>query len=642
MTKAPTLHDLVAFDTGGHDPAAIAPQSFLVSSSGAVTYSGGTLTIPAQVAVLRGNTFNIAQQTLTPTTPSLTLATIDSGTVTLVQTAQILSKFNVTVSNASGNAVSGSLTVNGLDERGYVLSDVVTIASVANGNSATTASNKYLASITGIAPISGTLGNPGVTITLTEKQFRNHLKINSSGTVVYASDNTYAADEVKLATFEVVSTGILSVQDWRLLGAIPKAQRVGSEIVDWSGGTAEGPPSWLGNCIYVAAETLDGHLIISGNGGLISEWDGQTFITTLTCPGLVLADNITAICNVGLNIYGHEIIFFGTSTGKIIRWDRTSNSYGSIRGTPPSNVNKMVKASGSANAWVMGSLGFIGFLSESGSSASLASYTSNASFSAGGDAIYDGVYTDRHLYAVGGSATGLKFHSFNLDTFQGSKLGSYLPGTTAQLGGSGSSTAIFGIGFDPTSRKLLLAGFGASLYIAEWDTTQQYATGSLQFTTSSATTIPAGTVVSSGMMQYQTTETAVVGSAATITVPAIAQTAGFAALAAVSTVTTLVSAVANVTAVTNPTPFGMGRLIASGGSEDLPNGLLSSTPLAVAWSGTQWLIAMQGGDVLSFDGTRLTRLTDRFSFKGRATGILKTTRCTWLFGDEGRLFSMPH
>jgi hypothetical protein len=642
MSKLHVTRELAELNVGNYDPAGVAPQGFLASSNGKITYSSATLTVPAQVAVLKGNVFNIAQQTFTPATPSHTLATISAGIVTIVTAAQMLSKFSVAVSNASGSTVSGSLTVNGLDERGFALSDVVTIASVANGNSSISDSNKYLASITSITPISGTLGAPGVTISLTEKQFRNHLKINNSGAIVYASDNTYAADEVKLATFEVVSSGILSVQDWRLLGAIPKAQRVGSEIVDWSGGTAEGPPSWLGNCIYVAAETLDGHLIISGNGGLISEWDGQIFTTTLTCPGLALVDNITAICNVGLNVNGHEIIFFGTSTGKIVRWDRTSNNFGSITGTPPSNINKMVKASGSANAWVMGSSGFIGFLSESGSSAALASYTSNASFSAGTDTVHDGVYTDRHLYAVGGSGTGLKFHSFNLDTFQGTRLGMYLPGKPAQLGGNGASPAIFGIGFDPASRKLLLVGFGAALYVAEWDTTQQYTTGTLQFTTSGATTIPAATVASDGKMLYQTTETAVVGSATTIAVPAIALTSGFAALAAASTVTTMPSPVANVTAVTNITPFGMGRLIASGGSEDMPNGLLSSTPLAVTWDGTQWLIAMQGGDVLSFDGTRLTRLTDRFSFKGRATGILKATKCTWIFGDEGKLFSMPH
>lgn len=642
MISIPTTHNLSVPSIDTFDPASISPQGFLASSGGEVTYSGSTLTAPAQVAVLKGNAVDVAQQTFTPSAPSHTLATIDAGIVTIVQAAQMLSKFNVTVSNTSGGAVSGNLTINGLDERGFVLSDVVTIASIAKGESSTSDSNKYLASITSITPINGTLGALGVTITLVERQFRNHLKINSSGTIVYASDNTYAADEVKLATFEVISTGILSVQDWRLLGAIPKAQRVGSEIVDWSGGTAEGPPSWLGNCIYVAAETLDGHLIISGNGGLISEWDGQIFTSTVTCPGLVLADNITAICNVGLNVNEHEIIFFGTSTGKIVRWDRTSNTFGSIIGTPPAIVNKMVKASGSANAWVMGSAGFIGFLSESGSSASLASYTSNASFSAGADTVYDGVYSDRHLYSVGGSGTGLKFHSFNLDTFQGTRLGMYLPGTTAQLGGSGASPAIFCIGFDPASRKLLLAGFGAALYVAEWDTTQQYATGTMQFTTSGAATIPAATLVSNGNMLYQTTELAVAGSATTIAVPAIAQTSGFAALAAASTVTTIPSAIANVTAATNITPFGMGRLIASGGSEDIPNGLLSSTPLAATWDGTQWLIAMQGGDVLSFDGTRLTRLTDRFSFKGRATGILNATKCTWIFGDEGKLFSMPH
>lgn len=629
------------------------PATFLGRSSARVTKSGADLIVPAQTIFAAGKAVEVAQTTLTPDAPSRTVMTIVSGSPSYPALPQHLSKFNLNVANASGGAVSGNVTITGLDERGATLSDTIAIASVANGANSNTLSAKYFTSITGVA-LSGTLGNAGVTITGTEYQFRGHLKASASG-LAYAWDNTFATTETKVCSFEVLATGILSVQDWREVGPLPKAARIGADIVDWSGSAVDGLyEPWHNTCVYDGCELLDGNVLLTGNAAKATEWDGERFVRMWTVGDLDQSvDNILCVFNAGLNQQGHEIIWFGTVTGKLVRWDRYTDTFTtqSLGGawTAGKSMNRIVRGSTRHQFYVVGQTRGVMSVTENGASTpTFSGVGANSGFPSGDD-IFDALFYERHAYLVGGGGTYQRFVRYEPrmgGTVGGVDLTDYLPGTARARGRTSAAAVnqINAIAANPNG-MIMLAGYSAlgGLYLAEWDARKSMAEGRVTFTASGASTIPAGFQVGDGTRTYRTLEPCGTSGAGTVSVKVRAEQAGDAGFAAVSTVTTLVSSATNVTAVTNPEPMGMGRTLTDRDWDDYePLGLISSIPLGMFWDGSGWVIVMQGGDVYRHDGARFQRLTDQVLFKGRACRGFRGTRASWIFGDEGRAFSLPH
>lgn len=629
------------------------PPIFLGRTAGRVTKSGNDLIVPALTVFAAGAAPAIAQTTLSPDLPSRTILSVVAGSVSYPATPQHLSKFNLNVANASGGAVSGNVTITGLDERGATLSDVIAIASVANGANSNTRTSKYFASITGVV-LSGTLGNSGVTITGTEYQFRGHVKASAAG-LAFAWDNTFAATETKVCTFEVLSTGVLSVQDWREFGPLNKSNRVGGDVVDWSGAAVDGLyGTWLGTCVYDGCELLDGNVLLVGNGAVASEWDGERFVRTFVVGDLTAAtDNILSIFNAGLNSQGHEIVWLGTVTGKLVRWNRTTDVFTTqtLGGawTAGKAINRLFRGASRNTVIAAGQSRNLIAITENGTSAaSFAAVGSNSEFPSGDD-ILDGALFDRHLFLVGGGGTYMRFVRYNPWTggvFGGHDLTAYLPGTQKARGQTSGAAAnqISAIAVNPNG-LIMLAGSSSigGLYLAEWDARKPFAEGRVTFTATGASAIPAGFQVSDGTRTYRTTEPCGTSEAGTVGVPVRADQVGDAGFAAVSTVTTLVSSATNVTAVTNPEPMGMGRVLTDRDFDDYePNGLISSIPLGMFWDGAGWVIVMQDGDVLRHDGANFNRMTDQVLFKGRACRGFRGTRASWIFGDEGRVFTLPH
>jgi hypothetical protein len=645
----------------------------LTSGSASGTYQGSTITIPAQRAVINGSAINIAAQSLTPPLPSnsRTIISASAGVITYPNAIQYFGLLQFTITNNSGStitAANGTITLDGCDEHiqspSAALDTLTLPASLTNTSSVVIISNKYFGPGSGAGAIvmhlSSALQAAGVTVAAVEYQFRGNLKISATG-LGYAWDNNYVSGEMKFAQFEANSSGLLYVQDWRLLGPLDKAQRVGSEVVDWSSYTPEGPPTnggqagaqWGAQCAYAMVETLDGHLILAGNGAVFAEWDGQSFISYWSLPGgLTANDHVTSMATIGLGPNGHEIVYIGTGTGKFLRWDRTTNTYATISSGSWSGTNacnRMIKGLATNSVICVGESGQIAVITDGGSSASMAAYAAvapqgfNATWSDNARCV---AYFDNHFYVGGGASSGnMRLWQYNAITGQSFELTNYLPGTQAERGATSSASSVVMSGICSTSDgRLLMVGSSSSggMYLAEWDTRQIYAKGRLQFTTTGAQTIPAGTVVSNGTIQFETLEQIVATGAGTSVVQARALSGGYNGFAAYNTVTTVVTAgLTNVSAVTNVTPFGLGRVFGAATSDDLPNGLLSNLPLDISWTGRQAIVLTQKGDVISWDGLRL-RTLQTFSFKGRATMGFRHTRCHFVIGDEGKVFSLPH
>ncbi len=642
------------------------------AASGA--FQGSTITVPAQKAVINGRTVNVPATSLTPTLPSnsRTIISASAGVITYPNAIAYFGLLQFTITNNSGStitAANGTITLDGCDEHqltaGAGLDTLTLQANLTNGNSVVIISNKYFGPGNGsnaiVMHLSSALQAAGVTVSAVEYQFRGNLKINSSG-LAYAWDNNYVAGEMKFAQFEATSAGLLYVQDWRQLGPLSKGQRVGSEIVDWSSYTPEGPPTnggqpgaqWGAQCVYAMVETLDGHLIAAGNGAVFTEWDGQNFVGFWSLPGgLNASDHVMAMATIGVNSNGHEIVYIGTATGKFLRWDRTTNTYATISSgaawTAGVQCNAMAKCIGAQNVMCVGESGQIAVISDSGSAATMSSYSSvgpagfNATWS---DNARDVAYFDNHSYVVGGASSGnMRLWQHNALLNQSFELTTFLPGTQVELGktSAAASVVLTGICATPEGRLLLVGTSGlGGLYLAEWDTKQTHAKGRLQLTTTGAQTIPAGSVFSDGTNQVETLEQVVATGAGTWVVPARALSGGAKGFAAYNTVTTIVTAgLTNLSAVTNITPFGMGRVFAGATSDDIPYGLLSNLPLDISWTGRQAIILTQKGDAISWNGSRL-KLLQTFGFKGRATMGLQHSRCHFVIGDEGKIFSLPH
>lgn len=629
------------------------PPTFLGRTAGRVTKSGNDLIVPALTVFAAGVALAVVETTLSPDLPSRTVLTTSGATIAYPLQPQHLAKLNLSVANNSGGAVSGTVAITGLDERGYVLTDTITIASVANTATSNTVSNKYFASITS-AVLGGTLGTAGVVITTTEHQFRGHVKASAAG-LAFAWDNTFATTETKVCTFEILATGVLSVQDWREFGPLNKTNRLGSDIVDWSGAAVDGLfGTWLGTCVYDGCELLDGNVLLVGNGAAASEWDGERFVRTFVVGDLTTAtDNILSVFNAGLNSQGYEIIWFGTATGKLVRWNRTTDTYvtqtlGAVW-TAGKQINRLFRGATKNTVTAAGQTRELMTITENGASTPTFTATGSNSGFPSGDDIFDGLYYDRHLFLAGGGGTYMRFARYDPrtgGTFGGADLTAYLPGTQkarGQTSGAGSNQ-INAIAVNPNG-LIMLAGYSnaGGLYLAEWDARKPFAEGRVTFTATGASTIPAGFQVGDGTRTYRTVESCGTSGAGSVSVRVRAEQVGDAGFAAVSTVTTLVGSAVNVTAVTNPEPMGMGRALTDRDLDDYePNGLISSIPLGLFWDGAGWTIVMQGGDVLRHDGANFIRLTDQVLFKGRATRGFRGSRGSWIFGDEGRVFTLPH
>jgi hypothetical protein len=628
------------------------PAAYLGRTEGRVAKSSNDLIVPALTAFIEGREYNIAQTTISPDLPSRTVITTSGAAISYPAQPQHLAKLNVAVANGSGGAVAGNVVIDGTDERGAVLQDTVTIASVANGGNSNTVSSKYFATITG-ASLTSTLGNSGNVITVTEYQFRGHVKASASGLAI-DWDNTFVTGETKVCSFEMLSTGVLSVQDWREVGPLNKAQRMGTDIVDWSGGSVDGLyDTWLGTCVYDGCELLDGNVLLVGNSAQATEWDGERFVRTFTVGDLSGTDNILCVVAAGLNSQSHEIVWFGTSTGKIVRWDRTADVFVSqtLGGSWSSGkiVNRLVKGSTRNQLYAAGQTRSLMSITDNGASTpSFSGVGGNSGFPSGDD-IFDAVYFDRHLFLAGGGGTYMRFVRYDTrmgGTFGGHDLTEYLPGTTRARGRTSTATSnqINGIAVNPDG-KIMLAGYSGlgGFYAAEWDTKRQFAEGRVTFTASGASTIPAGFQIGDGTRTYRTIEPTGTAGAGTVSVRVRAEQVGDAGFAAVSTVTTLVGSASNVTAVTNPEPMGMGRALTDRDLDDYElYGLISNTPLGVFWDGSGWVFTMQGGDIIKHDGIAFRSLTPQVLFKGRACRGFRGSRASWVFGDEGRAFSLPH
>ena len=632
-----------------------AAPGYFVESDGPAYISGTALSliVPKGTAVTPGGSQAFPTTTLTPPLPSLTVATITSGAVAYPNAITHLAKLSILVNNASGGSISGSFTVSGLDERGYALSDTVTVGSVSNGASTTVYTAKYFASLVSVSVASGTLGNSGVTNTFTEYQLRGYVSVPSAGVPEFNWTNTFAQGEIKVATFEARAAGIISVKNFSTFGPLPKRQRVGAEPVDWSGGTPESPSGWLGNCVYAADQMLDGRLVIAGNGSYMAEFNGQNFSAAYPvgaisgASSITTSDHILALLNAGkdTSTAKDEIVWLGTSTGKCVRWNRTQNTAQvvSLSGFSSNGVNKFIVGPQTNFILACGDGGKVNVLQDNGASApTVYNYTTSCGF--GSDAVKGGVFQDSCFYLVGGGASGLVFRGyvFNSHSFD---LSTYLPGTSSQVG---SSSGYFNGVIAKGDGELLLYGINSAsaTYLATWNTRQSFGRGWARFTTTGAATIPAGFTVGDGTRQYRTVAASSATGAGTVYAEIEAVTPGIAGCAARSTITTLVDSAANVSAVTNTQAVGMGRLIANGdgtaGQFQIPNGLAANGLLGGAFDGVRYILAMQGGDVLSYDGVRLLDITGRVEFKGRATGVFVAFGSTWVFGDEGKIFSIPN
>lgn len=639
------------------------PNAYLASSPGQATASGHTINLPACVAVVNGQAKQVPASSVTASTPSRTLGTITAGSLSITQNPQQLALWKYHIVNSSGGSVSGTINAAGQDERGYDASDAITVASLGNGSSIDYISNHYMATIEAsnsltTTGVTGTLGNSGVTITITEYQLRGWCAVSSAGFVLNTTC-LYTAGQIPICQYESNATQAFNLVDLRALSPLLPGQRVGSEIVDWSGGTQYGPQNWQGNCIYALAEGLDGHVFIAGNGGQIAEWDGNQFGSMFTLAGNT--SNINTIANFGYNLNGQEILYFGCANGTVIRWNRTLNT--TQTASFGATVQQIVKTFGN-HLMVVGAYGTVGVITDNGTSQfSLNSgYGGSTSGFPTGDTIFASIWHDQFGYLFGGGGTKMRFARMNFNAIAnpngGQDLTNYLPGTSAARGATSgyAGNQIQAAAINPNG-LIMMAGYsnGGGLYLAEWNTRQQYATGQITFTTNAAATIPAGTICGNGTISFVTTETVVLNTAGSVQAHAIASTPGQAGFAASGTVTTLISSISAVTAVSNPEPFGMGRWIADGYSSSAPyqqvgaaaqvnNTPVSTTsiPLAIGWSGTEWVITMQDGSVLTYDGQQLMTSNLQGTFKGRATCVLKSKRCTWTGGDEGRLFSRPH
>lgn len=627
------------------------PAAYVGRTTGAVTKSGDDLIVPALTVFVEGREYNIAETTMSPDLPSFTVITTSGATIAYPAQPQHLAKINLAVVNNSGGAVSGTVIITGDDERGFELTDTVTIASVANGGNSSTVSNKYFAEITSVS-LTGTLGNSGNVITGTEYQFRGHVKASADG-LEFAWDNTFAEGETHICTFEVLATGILSVQDWREVAPLNKAQRVGSEIVNWSGGAVDGLRSdWLGNCVYAIEELPDGRVVAAGNSAKVAVFDGQRWGAAFTLGDLTSSDHILCLKSIK-DARGNIKVYAGTVTGKLVAWDVTAGTTTTLTlggsWTSGKSMYRIVKGSSRSELLLAGQSAGVMSITDNGASApTLSSRKSNVAFPTGDD-IYAAAFYDRHYYVGGGAGTGMLFYRFDprAGSGQSMNLTPYMPGTNRARGttSSAASAKMMAIASRPDG-KLLLVGTSSAggLYLAEWDTLQQFATGRVTFTVTGTVTIPAGFEVGDGTRSYRTIEEVSRTGAGSVSVRVVAVDPGDAGFAAAATVTTLVDAdpVGSGTTVTNPEPMGMGRVLTDRDWDDNePYALISNTPLDAAWTGLDWMLAMQGGDVLRHDGAEFTSLTEQVSFKGRATCVAVTTRCIIVAGDEGRVFSLP-
>ena len=643
------------------------PLSYISNSSGTPYISGDNLSIkvPGLTAVSNGSSNRFtAEKTLTPELPNVeivaTEALSNGGVMTIASQPQHLAKLQITV-NAVSEAVgtADNFVIAGNDERGIGLEDTVyPSTSISIGSSDTVVSNKYFASITSITA-NGMAS--GVTASVDEHQFRGHLKLDSTGSIDWAWDNTYSEGEQRLCSFECLSTGIISIQDWRLMGPIAKAQRIGSEVLEWSGGFPEGPNDWFGNCIYTAIEAMDGNLIIAGNGGRVCEFDGLEFDGGYRPSVITALDNISSIASIGRNANEEEIFYVGTYSGLLLQWNRTANVWTDV--TPilttagwasGAAINAVVKGGGNNLVYILGADGAYSLIDNNNTTPSIGGLGKlNAII--GSDEIFAGVYADNYLWIVGGGASGIRFIAYQvLSNYYGIDLSDYLPGAAADHGGS--SASLRGISVDQ-SGNLVFCGVGSSFYMADWSTRQSFGRGLMALTLEAGNSgvLPAGFTVSDGANTYKTLYDAECSHTGTPTiyVEVEAVERGMQGMAVAGTVTTVVDSWApgaGATRIgpvngscTNSTAISMGRLIANGtwGTQGLPKSIISSQTLAVRRTAEKTYLSGQGGDVFEFDGSILRDITPQVQFKGRNTTAILGRGCIWMFGDEGKIFSLP-
>ena len=300
-----------AFSAGGEDLGVLtktAISNSVLRSDGAASFSGADISIPAMTVCCGDGQKNIIATTLTTSLPSATVFNVAAGTPTYPASSGYLAMLAITVTNTSGGTVSGNITINGNDERGYWLFDVVSSGSVLNGNSATVNTNKYFASITSVT-VSGSLGNAGVAISGVEYQFRGHVKVDTHGSLEFAWNHTYASGELMLLTYEARSAGIISMLDWRSFGPSAPSQRRGSEVLPWIGGLPHGPKDWLGMCMYSACELMDGSVIVAGNSAYTTIFDRQEWGAHYIPGSLTSTQHIYALLDMGLDPSGAEIVY---------------------------------------------------------------------------------------------------------------------------------------------------------------------------------------------------------------------------------------------------------------------------------------------------------------------------------------------
>jgi len=755
-------------------------SAYIAKSSGPCAYSGTSVTVPRQVYVANGNPITVQAQTISVPAPGALgggaerdLATITSGTVAYPNNPVAFTRVAVIVTNTSGGSVSGTITTGGADEHypyaspPSASSEVLTIPTVTNNGTVTVFSGKYYGAGSGynasnsallgagaannftVSVSSGNLGNSGVTIRVAEYQYRLHLKLTPYSAVGYtknilpAWDNDYVdhgSGEQELCQMEVQSSGIISMIDWRQVGPTAPAQRMGSQIVNWSSYTSHGPPSgsapgktWNDLCVYSVIPLMDGDVLISGNTGILDLWDGEGFETPYTMPAamsgsassgssstltdstqawsvnqwagwtvritagtgngetaLVVSntattlsvlswplaspnagstynispldnnlDHLTAGCDMGFDLRGHEIVYFGTATGKLIQWDRTANIYSvfGIGAFSGGQIQRIFKGGSTTQMIAVGySAQGVAISNNGAASPTTTSYSGQGWSSLTNDPQLGYCWFDHHHYFVGGFSGGfMRFFTMGQDALNpGVDLTKYLPGTQSELGrtSSASSTGIQDCCVTPDGRIILVGDSSAGgPYVCEWNCWQRYSTGQLAFTTSGTTTVPAGTIAS-GMnsagdtVQYETLEPCTSVGAQTVYAYAVALTPGQAGMMQFNQITTMVSAVTGVVSVTNSSPFGYGRYIGpvagQSSNQQFPSMLVSTNPRAVCASGKHVFIGTSGADVVVWDGSQYrTILTN--PGKGVCNQIVYDANhnCVWVVDDEGHVWTIP-
>lgn len=637
----------------------VAYISRVAEGSLAISGDGQSIIVSDTTLVVGGEVIHIDSQTLTPDLPSRVVVTITDGVSAYPAQMQHGGRVTYNVANASGGAVSGNILINGgLYEGGYGSDETLGIVSVSNGSSSNTERINYFYTVASHT-VTGTLGNAGVTITGTESQFRGYIKAGPGG-ISIDWDNTFAADEVKLGRFEVTSAGITLLSDQRIISPISRAQRIGSEVVDWSGGIPEGPKDWGGNCIYNLTELLNGDLLISGNGALCSIFDGAVWGTQFVPSDLLVTDHISACLSFGREVStgGDEIVYFGTYTGKLRRWNRTKNTYTTISvpnfaGIP---INKILKVTTDQYILIIGgnpetSANFKCYVVvDNGTSApNIYDYTANIVLAANSPTttVNRAAYVDGYVVMGGKNSSGMFFGLYVVNHAP-TDLSAYLPGTAAQKNNNGTSGSIRTVSASGDGR-VLLAGMGGAPYVCEWNLRQTHARGRVRVTTSTTAggfasfTLPGGFMFSNGgTQQFRARYASYLkdeNTAYEIEVEAVDP--GQAGMAALGAVNTKVDTEAKIVSVTNLEAIGMGRLLGHGHMAGFPHGTQSSSPLGSGWDGYRWIVVLQSGDVITYENGTLKDMSYLYEFKGRAVEVAVTNRAVWLIGDHGRIFSVP-